>query len=311
MPDRSDPESADRGWADRQLADRARDAVLRGLYRLGWRTASHLPARLVGVLAAAAGWFAVVRPARHVRQLRANLAAATGQPVPDRLLAHAVASYLRTFWEVLALPGWSAAATVGRVRTEGEQALRDAYAGPGAVVALPHSGNWDLAGAWACRTGMPVTTVAERLSEAEYRAFVAFRESLGMQVLAHGDPGVISTLAGAVRQGRLVCLVADRDLDGTGVGVSWAGRPVTMPAGPAMVARRTGATLLPAVCAYDGPVMAIRFGPPVTHRPGRAGLVAMTQEVADFFAARIAEQPQDWHLMQPFFDASTRAGAGR
>ncbi len=284
------------------LADRARDAVLRGLYRLGWRTASLLPERLVGTLAGAAGQVAVGKPGIHVRQLRHNLEVATGRPVPDELLARAVTSYLRTFWEVLALPGWSPDETVGRVWTEGEQALRDAYAGPGAVVALPHSGNWDLAGAWACRTGMPVTTVAERLSDAEYRAFVGFRESLGMEVLAHGDPGVISGLAGALRRGRLVCLVADRDLDGTGVPVSWAGRSVTMPAGPAMVARRTGAVLLPAVCAYDGSTMAIRFGAPVAHRPGRAGLVAMTQEVADFFAARIVERPQDWHLMQPFFD---------
>jgi lauroyl/myristoyl acyltransferase len=287
-------------------SERARDAVLRGLYGLGWRGASSLPEPLVRALAVAAGRLAVLRPGVHVRRLRQNLTTATGAPVSDQLLAEAVVSYLRTFWEVLALPGWTATATVARVRTEGEQALRDAYAGPGAVVALPHSGNWDLAGAWACRTGMPVTTVAERLGDAEYRAFVAFRESLGMEVLAHGDPGVISGLAGALRRGRLVCLVADRDLDGTGVPVVWAGRQVTMPAGPAMVARRTGAVLLPAVCAYDGPQMVIRFGRPVAHRPGRAGLVAMTQEVADFFAARIAEQPQDWHLMQPFFDAAPR-----
>ena len=64
----------------------------------------------------------------------------------------------------------------GRVVTVNESVLRTAYAGPGAVVALPHSGNWDLAGAWACLTGMPVTTVAEQLSEAEYAAFMAFRE---------------------------------------------------------------------------------------------------------------------------------------
>ncbi|WP_375424888.1 phosphatidylinositol mannoside acyltransferase [uncultured Friedmanniella sp.] len=304
------PTPPDRVLADRALADRARDAALRGLYRLGWRTAARVPEPLVRVLVAAAGRLAVVRPGVHVRRLRANLETATGGPVTDRLLARAVASYLRTFWEVLALPGWSAAGTTGRVETVGEHALRDAYAGPGAVVALPHSGNWDLAGAWACRTGMPVTTVAERLGDTEYAAFVAFRESLGMEVLAHGDPGVISGLAGALRQGRLVCLVADRDLDGTGVPVSWAGSPVTMPAGPAMVARRTGAVLLPAVCHYDGPRMVIRFGSPVPHRPGRAGLVTMTQQVADFFAARIAERPQDWHLMQPFFAAEPSRQAG-
>jgi KDO2-lipid IV(A) lauroyltransferase len=48
--------------------------------------------------------------------------------------------------------------------------------------------------------------------------------------------------------------------------------------------------------------MVIRFGPPVPPRPGRSGLVAMTQDVADFFAARIAERPEDWHMLQPFFD---------
>jgi phosphatidylinositol dimannoside acyltransferase len=75
-----------------------------------------------------------------------------------------------------------------------------------------------------------------------------------------------------------------------------------MPAGAAVVARRTGAALIPAVCSFEPHGMLIRFGPPVPHRPGRAGLVAMTQEVADFFATGIARAPQDWHLLQPFFD---------
>jgi KDO2-lipid IV(A) lauroyltransferase len=197
---------------------------------------------------------------------------------------------------------------IGRVRTEGEHHLRDAYARSGAVVALPHSGNWDLAGAWACRTGMPVTTVAEQLSDAEFAAFVGFRQRLGMEVLSHREPGAISALAGAVRQGRLVCLMADRDLDGTGLGVRWNGQVVTMPAGPAMVARRTGAALVPACCHYEGEQMVIRFGPPVAARPGRDGLVAMTQDVADFFAAELARQPQDWHMLQPFFAADRDLG---
>ncbi len=47
--------------------------------------------------------------------------------------------------------------------------------------------------------------------------------------------------------------------------------------------------------------MKIIFGEPIEQRPGRDGLVAMTQQVADFFAERIAERPQDWHVMQPFF----------
>jgi hypothetical protein len=73
----------------------------------------------------------------------------------------------------------------------------------GAVVALPHSGNWDLAGAWACLTGMPVSTVAERLKPAEFAAFLHFREGLGMEVLAHDDRGALPRLANAVGEGRL------------------------------------------------------------------------------------------------------------
>ena len=125
---------------------------------------------------------------------------------------------------MLALHQWSGADIRSRVTTVNESVLRTAYAGAGAVVALPHSGNWDLAGAWACLTGMPVTTVAEQLADAEYADFVAFRERLGMEVLSHRDPSAISELVFAVRRRRLVCLLADRDLEQTGVPVRWAGQ---------------------------------------------------------------------------------------
>lgn len=293
--------------APRRLSGRARDAGLRTLYRRGWRVAARVPFPVAMGVAAAGARLAARANGPHVATLRRNLTLATGVPASNALVRAGLQSYLRTFWEVLALPGWSPSETLARVRTEGEERLRAAHAGPGCVVALPHSGNWDLAGAWACATGMSVTTVAERLAEAEFAAFVAFRERLGMEVLPHRDPGTVSALAAALRRGRLVCLVADRDLDGRGVGVRWRDQPVTMPAGPAMVARRTGAVLLPAVCRYEGDAMVIRFGEPVATRPGRDGLVAMTQDVADFFAEQIAAAPADWHLMQPFFATTTAA----
>ena len=287
------------------LRVRLRQAGLRLLYRAGWGCVGRLPRRPVAALIAAGSRLAVWRAGQHLETLRHNLAVATGEPVPDALLRRGVASYLRNFYEVLALPGWDRQQVLDRVTTEGEDRLRSAYAGPGAVVALPHSANWDLAGAWAVQTGMPVTSVAEQLADAEFRDFLAFRESLGMRVLSHRDPGTISALAGAVRAGRLVCLVADRDLPGSGVAVSWRGQPVTMPAGPAMIARRTGAALIPAVCHFTPTGMRISFGDVVESRPGRTGLQAMTQQVADFFAAQIARQPEDWHMLQPFFPGSS------
>ncbi len=249
------------------LASR-RDHLVRRLYRLGWRLATRLPGWLVRLAVRTGSWVALRHDGSHVQTLRANLSVVAGRPAGPTLVRAALDSYLRAFYEVLALPGWSAQDILGRVSTVNGQALRAAYDGPGVVVALPHSGNWDLAGAWACLSGMPVTTVAERLPDAEFADFVAFREGLGMEVLSHRDPGVVGELAVAVRRRRMVCLLADRDLTGTGLPVSWAGTPTTMPAGPAMVARRTGATLLPAVCRFRGPGMEIVFGDPV---PAAAG----------------------------------------
>ena len=128
-----------------------------------------------------------------------------------------------------------------------------------------------------------------------------------MEVLSHRDPGAIAELVGAVRRGRVVCLLADRDLAGRGLPVRFAGRPITMPAGPAVVARRAGAWLVPAVCRYAGKEMAIVIGEPIAPRPGREGLIEMTQEVADFFTRTLAEQPEDWHMMQTFFKADASA----
>jgi phosphatidylinositol dimannoside acyltransferase len=291
--------------------DRLRDTMLRGLYHFGWRIAARLPHRLVVVIISAISWIALQRDGVHVRTLRHNLAIATGAPVHSDLLRAAVRSYLRNFYEVLALPAWSETEIRRRVCAVNEPAVRGAHAGAGVVVALPHSGNWDLAGAWACATGMPVTTVAEQLSDAEYAAFVAFRESLGLQVVSHRDPEALRTLIDAIHDRRVVCLLADRDLSGTGVRVSWRGHPTTVPAGPAIVARRTGAALLPAVCQFTEDGMAIIIGEAIAHRQGRHGLTGMMQDVADFFADTIARQPEDWHMMQPFFSGRARAEAAK
>jgi phosphatidylinositol dimannoside acyltransferase len=281
--------------------DRLRDQLLRGIYSFGWRVAARLPRRLVALISSGASRVALQRDGIHVRTLRRNLALTTGAPVGRHLMLAALESYLRNFYEVLALPAWSETEIRCRVSAVNEPAVRDAHAGPGVVVALPHSGNWDLAGAWACVTGMPVTTVAEQLADADYAAFVAFREGLGLEVLSHRDPRALAALVDAIHRRRVVCLLADRDLSGTGVAVSWRGQQITMPAGPAIVARRTGAALVPAVCQFTEDGMAIIIGESITPRRGRDGLALMMQDVADFFAETIARQPEDWHMMQPFF----------
>lgn len=295
--------------ASRQAPSRrVRERAVRLINRLGWSLGPHLPAWVQRRIIVGGAWLALRRDLTALDVLRTNLRVATGREPDDALLRASVESYLRNLVQIFALAGWSPEAVIARVRTTGEEHLRTVVATTGAVVALPHSGNWDLAGAWACLTGMPVSTVAERLKPEEFAAFLRFRQGLGMEVLAHDDRTALTRLTNAVREGRLVCLVADRDLGGTGLPVVWgeSHAAVRMPAGPAMIARRAGAALVPAVCQFDGDAMVIHFGPPIAAAPGREGLIAMTQQVADFFAARIADKPEDWHMLQPFFTRPTR-----
>jgi KDO2-lipid IV(A) lauroyltransferase len=246
---------------------------------------------------------AVVRPNRYVEQWRRNVTTATGR-CPDRgETRRAVALYLRAVLEAFVLPSWSTAEIVGSVTSDaaGEARLRAAMAGPGAVLALPHIGSWDHAGAWACATGMPVSTVAEQLGDPEFAAFKGFRERLGMRIYSHRDHGALRGLCDDVAAGRLVCLVADRTFDGRGVVASWRGVPVKSAVGPAYVARRTGAVLMGCAAHFTRTGIHLSFSEPVLHRDGQAGLTAMTQELVDFYAAQVDRDPADWHVFQPFF----------
>jgi KDO2-lipid IV(A) lauroyltransferase len=255
---------------------------------------------------------------RGVRQLEANLARACPSADSEqlrRLSKRAMRSYLRYWCEAFRLPVWSHSELVGRIETAGEGPLRAAYArGNGVLIALPHMANWDHAGAWACLTGMPLVTVAERLRpEPLFDRFVAYRESLGMEVVPlSGDGNAFATLAQRLRAGRLVALVSDRDLTSTGVEVSLLGERARLPAGPAafVPSDRRNAPCGHAVLRRSSTADLVPRPDPVP--AGREGLVAVTQQLADAFSAGIRAHPHDWHMLQRVFTAdlpgSSRSG---
>ncbi len=285
----------------------AADQLTTAGYLSGWRLVRLLPERRALALFRLIGDELYRRQGRSVQRLRANLGRVRpdlSEPDLDALTREAVRSYLRYWCESFRLPAWPVDDVVRRTRTVDEHHLRDAYAaGGGAVVALPHMANWDWAGTWACATGMPLATVAERLKpERLYDEFVAYRNTLGMEILPlTGGDAALPRLEQWVRGGGLACLLADRDLSRTGIEVDLCGARARMPRGPAVLARRTGAPLLPATLHYDGPDLVITFHPPVPHADGDAGLVRMMQGVADAFTGGLRAHPQDWHMMQRVF----------
>ncbi|CAL2061000.1 MULTISPECIES: phosphatidylinositol mannoside acyltransferase [Streptomyces] len=286
------------------VSDRLSDA----LYGAGWSTVKKLPEPAAARLGRTVADLAWKKRGKGVLRLEANYARVVPGASPERLAElsrKGMRSYLRYWMESFRLPAWSPE----RIRTgfdpkDIHHLTEGLDAGKGVILALPHLANWDLAGAWVTtELRTPFTTVAERLKpETLYDRFVAYREGLGMEVLPHSGGSAFGTLARRLRDGGLVCLVADRDLSASGVEVDFFGEKARMPAGPALLAQHTGALLLPVTLWYDdSPVMRGQVHPPIEvpesgTRAEKASV--MTQALADAFATGIAEHPEDWHMLQ-------------
>ncbi|GLV50512.1 lipid A biosynthesis lauroyl acyltransferase [Thermobispora bispora] len=288
------------------------DRIIAACFTLGWALVRRVPERL-------AAWFFRTladllwrRRGTSVRRLEANLARVVGKDPADpavRELSRAgMRSYFRYWMEMFRLPAMSPERIRAGTRIIGVEAIFETLAsGRGVVVALPHTGNYDLAGAWLVHMGHPFTTVAERLRpESLFERFVAYRESLGMEVLPltnrdGGSARAFATLARRLREGRPVCLPAERDLTDSGVEVVFFGAKTRMAPGPAALAVQTGAALLPAVLWFEGDGWGGRVYDeiPVPAEGTRKEKIAiMTQRMAEAFEQGIAEHPEDWHMLQ-------------
>jgi lauroyl/myristoyl acyltransferase len=273
-------------------------------YAAGWRVVRAMPEFLARNAFDAGAHYA----ARNggPKQLRKNLARVIGvtpERVPDALIRASLASYARYWREAFRLPSMDLKALAVELAdgVEGnEHVVAALEAGRGGILALPHSGNWDMAGVWLAQTHGTFTTVNERLKpESLYNRFIGYRESLGFEMLplSGGERPPFEVLAERLRANRLVCLMADRDLTRAGVQVDFFGEPTQMPAGSAKLALETGAALLPAHCWYKPDSWRVDIHAPLD--TSSKDVDAVTQELADSFARGIAAHPADWHMMQP------------
>jgi KDO2-lipid IV(A) lauroyltransferase len=285
-------------------------------YALGWALACRVPESWALRAFLFAGDIAWRRQGRGVQRLEANLRRVIGPQASGkelRALSRAgMRSYARYWMEVFRLPVISREQILAGMISPGageEAAFAQLAAGRGVVFALPHMGNWEVAGAWIiARGGKKFTTVAERLEpESVYLRFLAFRESLGFEVLpATGGDSRFGVLAQRLRAGGMVCLPADRDVTGAGIEVEFFGQKARMMGGAAALAVQTGAALMPATLWFEDPGWGVHIHPeiPVPAEGGRRDKIAvMMQQLARIFEAGIAAHPEDWHMLQRVFAA--------
>jgi KDO2-lipid IV(A) lauroyltransferase len=222
----------------------------------------------------------------------------------DRAVRHLFESYARYYAESFRLPSCSLAEIDAGFTAEGFEHIETARAaGTGAIMVLPHLGGWEWAAFWLTRIrDIPVTAVVERLDPPDlFEWFVELRRSFGMEVVPLGPEAGRATIR-ALKANHLLALLCDRDLKGDGQEVEFFGERTTLPAGPATLALRTGAPILPTAIYFDGDVRrGVVRGPLDTSRRGslREDVARITQDVAYALEALIRAAPEQWHLLQP------------
>jgi lauroyl/myristoyl acyltransferase len=255
-------------------------------------------------LGRAAGHLARDRRAQVERNLRRVDPTLSGRRL-RRMVDETFESYARYYEESFRLPGTSPEDLDAGFRPDGWELLDEALAeGRGAIMALPHLGGWEWSGFWVTQLrGCQVTAVVERLDPPElFDWFVDLRRSFGFEIVPLGPEAATATIR-ALKANHVLALLCDRDLAGTGPEVEFFGERTTLPGGPATLALRTGAPILPTAIYFDGADLRRSVVLPAldTTRQGklRDDVQRITQDLAYALEDLIRRAPEQWHLLQP------------
>lgn len=280
----------------------------------GWNLLWLLPSAITSKLFDFAGIIAWRKHGQGIKQLELNLSRVTGlEPTSSQirqLSKKAMRSYMRYYCETFALARWSEKEINNRVRTINAQPVLEAAKSGGLILTLPHSGNWDLAGAWAAQNFGSLCTVAERLRpEGVFQKFLKMRKKVGITLMPlTGEGGTYEFLRQCVQEGKVVALLGDRDVGGNGMSNEFFGHRASLPIGAAMLALDTKQPLFTCATWFDDEQLVIEFDGPIDFEiedvSGRERLrkaQEITAQVARRFENHILAHPHNWHQLQPIW----------
>ena len=285
------------------------DSLIVGTYKLGSLLSKGVPGFLSGAVGSLIGLPTSIgmrdkrkMVERHMRRVRPRASSSEIR----RMTQQVFDSYARYYLESFRLPTLSSEQVAASMTFEGyhENLLPALERGKGVILALPHLGGWEWAGRWAADLGNKMTVVVEPIDPPElFEWFADLRRKFGMTVIPLGPEAGPAVLK-ALRNNEVLCLLSDRDLTGGGIEVEFFGEKTTLPAGPATLALRTGAALLPSAAYFtDRGVGHLGFiGAPMNcERQGklRADVQRITQDLAYELEKLIQRAPEQWHLLQP------------
>lgn len=290
----------------------------------GWRIASAILSRtpvranyLAATLIGSVAYYGWPRARRAMRDNYARVLPDASAGRRDKIARRSLVNYCKYLTDFVRFPALPAAEIVAEVEGDKQFALLDQILlrGNGAVIVCMHFGNWDLgAGATAAR-GYPVTVVAETFSDPRLDNMVAgARRRLGMNIVKMERVG--PSLFRVLKNNGLLALLIDRSVPGEGIEVEFFGEKVEVPAGPARLALRTGAAVIPTAFLRTDPhkvsvTTLCDFGIGIERSEDLDSDVRrLTQEIMRAHERFILKRPDQWYMFRPMWGSTAPGGSG-
>ncbi len=282
------------------LGKRLTRFLLRCLVWSAANTVSVLPMRWVQRLGDLFGRLAAVVVRERCEVARRNMAEVL-QPPPDegecrRLVVRCCQELTKSMLELFRLARMRPDQIMALVDITGEQHLRAAAGrGRGVIVVTAHFGNWELLGAVITLLGHRLSVIARDSSDAPTARLInQARRALGMEVLSRDD---LKEMMRVLQRGEVLGILCDQHQAQGGEILQFLGRPAATAMGPALLALRTGAAIVPAFALrLPSGRFKVYFYPPIdVPRAERTDAARrIMQRVNDIIGEEISRHPDQW-----------------
>ncbi len=279
-------------------------------YRRGERVAAWIPPRIAWVVCRVVGTLAYLLVPRLRRTLldhQRRLVPGGTPAVRGRNARRVVATVAMNYYDLFRLPRRTPEYLRRYFTVAGREHVEAAAArGKGIIFFGGHLGNFNYVAALAPTIRTPAVAVVERLDDPEmYDYFRRLRGHPDLEIVANG-PKEVRTILRTLRANGAVMMLCDRDVGGVTDDVLFFGERTRLPAGPGIVARRTGAAIICGTAYRTGPTShALAFAPfvlPESDGTPDERRAADTQAFARVVERSIAQAPDQWAVLQPVWE---------
>ncbi|HUS16527.1 MAG TPA: lysophospholipid acyltransferase family protein [Chloroflexia bacterium] len=288
------------------------------------RLSGIIPLRITYALAVLVGDIIYYFWHEHSQNAVSNMGRVLGPGASERAIRRAARysfrNYCKTLADFIRFPYTSAREINRRVANpHGLEVLDQArLEGKGVLAVTAHMGNWDFAGAFISRRGVPIYSLADKFDPPELDELVTrTRLRNGVHIIKM-EATAMRTLFEALRRNEAVMLLVDRPMPGEGIPVQFFGETAWLPSGPAAIALKTGAPIITGYCMRLEGDMQFTGGiePPIAYKHLLTGnkqvdTQIISQCIATALEGLIRRAPDQWYMFRPMWPRMTTAADER